>query len=184
MQKFKIEDINPYFRNPRKNKEAVDAVATAISHYGYNVPIVVDKEGVIIAGHVRYQACLLLGMEELDCVVLDISEKKAREFRIVDNKIGEFTKWDEEALLIEMRDFGEDVDLNAYLIDINLDDVIAGSLGIDYESPTQENIDAEQKEKERHFEKLAEQAFDDKVEILCPCCGEIFYVSRKNIVVR
>jgi ParB-like chromosome segregation protein Spo0J len=67
----KLKDIIPYEKNPRKNDNAVDAVASSISQFGFKVPVVIDKDGVIVCGHTRYKAAKKLGLEKVPCVVAD-----------------------------------------------------------------------------------------------------------------
>ena len=66
---LKLTDIKPYWRNPRNNEGAVAAVKQSIKDYGFNYPIVVDAEHVIIAGHTRYKALQELGIKDVPCVV-------------------------------------------------------------------------------------------------------------------
>lgn len=104
--KVSINDIRPYWRNPRKNDDTVDALMDSIQKYGYTVPIVVDQEGVILAGHARYRALVQLGYEKVRIVQVELDEEKARQFRIADNKAGEFTEWDIDTLEKELEDLG------------------------------------------------------------------------------
>lgn len=53
---LKLEDIKPYEKNPRKNDGAVDQVAASIKEFGFKVPIIIDKDNIIVAGHTRYKA--------------------------------------------------------------------------------------------------------------------------------
>ena len=100
---LKIEEVRPYENNPRHNEEAVSLVANSIREFGFNVPILLDKNGVIVAGHTRYEAAKELGLEEVPCIVMeDLSEEAARQFRIVDNKTGELSSWDYEKLIQEL----------------------------------------------------------------------------------
>lgn len=99
-----LDLIKPYWRNPRKNESAVSAVTESIRKYGMNVPIVVDKNYVILTGHTRYKAMRALGIVEAPVVVADISEKKAKQFRIADNKAHEFSEWDVDTLKSEIED--------------------------------------------------------------------------------
>ena len=66
-----INDITPYWRNPRKNDKTVDALCEIIPVVGFNVPVVIDKDGVIIKGHARYRACVKLGITKVPCIVSD-----------------------------------------------------------------------------------------------------------------
>lgn len=86
----KIGEIKPYEKNPRHNDEAVELVKNSIEKFGWKVPIVVDKKGVIIAGHTRYKAALQMGIDEVPVVVADdLNAKQAKAYRLADNKVGE-----------------------------------------------------------------------------------------------
>lgn len=90
-----LTDITPYDRNPRKNDQAVQAVAQSIQDYGFASPIIVDKDHVIIAGHTRYKAAQLLGLDKVPVRVADeLTKKQADELRLVDNRVGELAEWD------------------------------------------------------------------------------------------
>jgi len=109
MQKL-VGDIRPYQNNPRHNDEAVDAVANSISEFGFQQPIVVDKDGVIIAGHTRYKAAIQLGMKTVPVVVADLTEDQANAYRLADNRTGELATWDFDALSIELEEIEMDMD--------------------------------------------------------------------------
>jgi ParB-like chromosome segregation protein Spo0J len=123
MQKFavelrKIDDIRPYERNPRINDQAVDAVAASLAEFGFRQPIVVDADGVIIAGHTRWKAAKKLGLAKVPVhVATDLTPEQVRAYRIADNKSGELAEWDLEILpieLAELREGGFDMDLLAF----------------------------------------------------------------------
>lgn len=97
-----IEQIKPYWRNPRRSDRAVAAVAESIKRYGFNTPVVVDADYVIIAGHTRVRAARQLGMTELPVVVADLPPHKAKEYRIADNATAAIAKWDYESLAKEL----------------------------------------------------------------------------------
>lgn len=100
-----IADIREYENNPRHNESAIEKVAESIAQFGFQVPIVIDKDGVIVTGHTRYNACKLLGFETIPCVVADeLNEEQVKAFRLVDNKVAEFASWDYEALQLELAD--------------------------------------------------------------------------------
>lgn len=103
-----IEAIRPYPNNPRNNKKAVAAVAASIKEFGFKVPIVVDTAGVIITGHTRREAALSLGMKTVPVIVADdLTEAQIRAFRLADNKVSEFSEWDEDALAEELAQLDE-----------------------------------------------------------------------------
>ena len=110
----KLEDIKPYPRNPRKNDQAVEAVAESIRQCGYVAPIVVDEDMVILAGHTRYKALKKLGRTEAEIVIkAGLSEEQKRKYRLFDNKTNEIAEWDYKLLAEELDglDFG-DLDLD------------------------------------------------------------------------
>lgn len=104
-----VGDITPYEQNPRHNDEAVDAVAASIEAFGFQQPIVVDTDGVIIAGHTRYKAAKQLGLETVPVVVAELTEEEARAYRLADNKTGELATWDFDLLDIELDGIGMDM---------------------------------------------------------------------------
>ena len=98
-----LEDIKPYPNNPRRNDAAVDAVAESIKNFGVLVPIVLDKNNVIVAGHTRYKAFKKLGWESVPCVMADgLTDEQVRAFRLVDNKTAEMSEWEPELLAAEL----------------------------------------------------------------------------------
>ena len=99
----KITEIKPYENNPRYNENAVQYVANSIKEFGFKVPLVIDKDNVIVCGHTRYSASKLLGLKELPCVVADdLTEEQIKAFRIADNKVSEFSEWDMDLLAVEV----------------------------------------------------------------------------------
>lgn len=113
----RLADIHPYENNPRFNDEAVDAVAASIQEFGFKVPIVLDSEGVIVAGHTRWKAALKLQLEEVPCVVADdLSPEQIKAFRLADNKVAELAYWNEEALAKELEEIA-DIDMSAFGFD-------------------------------------------------------------------
>lgn len=109
-----LKDIREYENNPRFNDEAVDKVINSIKEFGFKVPIVVDKSKVIIAGHTRYKASKKLGLEKVPVIIADdLTEEQVKAFRLADNKVAEFSYWNDDLLKLEldglnldMSDFG------------------------------------------------------------------------------
>ena len=115
VKEIDINELKPYKKNPRKNDESVDFVMNSIKEFGFKVPIVVDKNNVIVAGHTRYKASKKLGLKKVPCIVADdLSEEQINAYRLADNKVGENSSWDKVFLDIEldnivninMEDFG------------------------------------------------------------------------------
>lgn len=98
-----IQSLAEYENNPRNNEKAVAAVAESIAQFGFKVPIVIDAAGVIIAGHTRYKAAQLLGLQTVPCIVADdLTDEQIRAFRLADNKTGELAEWDFDKLDAEL----------------------------------------------------------------------------------
>lgn len=113
----RLAEIHPYENNPRFNDDAVDAVAASIQEFGFKVPIVLDSEGVIVAGHTRWKAALKLQLETVPCVVADdLSPEQIKAFRLADNKVAELAYWNEEALAKELEEIA-DIDMSAFGFD-------------------------------------------------------------------
>lgn len=105
-----LEEIHPYENNPRKNDNAVDAVAASIKQYGFLVPLVISAEHEIIAGHTRYKAAGRLGLSTVPCVIADeLTEDQIKAFRLADNKVGELAQWDVDLLPLELADIAQDM---------------------------------------------------------------------------
>ena len=91
----KIDEFIPYENNPRNNDEAVKYVAESIKQFGFKVPIIIDKDNVIVAGHTRLKAAKQLGLEEVPCIIADdLTEEQVKAFRLADNKVQEFSSFD------------------------------------------------------------------------------------------
>lgn len=101
--KLHTQDVKPYENNPRKNENAVDKVAASIKDFGFKVPIVIDNNNVIIAGHTRYKAAEKLGLKEIPCIrANDLTPEQVKAFRLADNKTAELSTWDFTKLEEEM----------------------------------------------------------------------------------
>lgn len=112
----KLDDLTPYENNPRLNDGAVDAVAKSIEEFGFKVPIVIDKDGVIVAGHTRLKAAKQLAIDEVPCIIADdLSSEELKAFRLADNKVAELAGWDWEKLEEELE--------NLKLLDIDMEEL-------------------------------------------------------------
>tara|TARA_R110002020_G_scaffold472486_1_gene700646 strand:- start:16 stop:636 length:621 start_codon:yes stop_codon:yes gene_type:complete len=101
IEEIEIEKLIPYHNNPRKNQD-VDKVASSLSEYGFQQPIVVDKKLVVIVGHTRLLGAKKLGLKKVPILIADLSEAKARGYRIADNRIAEDANWDYDLLKLEI----------------------------------------------------------------------------------
>lgn len=117
VQEMKLTAIKPYENNPRKNDPAVEAVAASIKEFGWQQPIVVDSQMVIIAGHTRYKAAKKLKLKVVPVLVAEgLTEEQVKAYRLADNKSGELATWDESALLEELAQIC-DIDMAAFGFD-------------------------------------------------------------------
>lgn len=148
----KLSELQPYQNNPRRNDDAVDAVAESIEQCGYIAPIIVDEDGVILAGHTRYKALKKLGYTEVDCVVkTGLTEEQKRKYRLLDNKTGELAEWDVD------------------LLEMELDGLDFGSLDLDWGISSAEGLDLD--------EAASTQSEEEETETIhCPKCGFEFAV--------
>lgn len=116
-----IDQIKPYENNPRNNDDAVDAVANSIKEFGWQQPIVVDNDRVIIAGHTRYKAAKQLKLKEVPIVVADkLTKEQVNAYRLADNKVGELADWDKDLLDQELNDI-LDIDMSEFDFDLDTD---------------------------------------------------------------
>ena len=113
-----IDELKPYEKNPRKNDKSVDKVAQSIDQFGFRVPVVIDKDNVIVCGHTRYKAAKKLHLASVPCVVADdLTDEQIKAYRLADNKVGEDSEWDidllqgelDDIIDIDMADFGFDL---------------------------------------------------------------------------
>jgi ParB-like chromosome segregation protein Spo0J len=152
IQQIEINKIIPYINNPRKNLNA-DKVASSIKEFGFQQPIVVDKDMSIIVGHTRYEAAKRLDLKTVPVVIADLDPLKAKAYRIADNRLNEDSEWDYSLLNVEFTDILD----NHYDLDnlgFNNDELEK------FITNTKENLD--------DFEEI-----DDKLETskMCPKCG-------------
>jgi DNA modification methylase len=116
-----LASIHPYENNPRQNDAAVEAVARSIQEFGFRQPIVVDEQGVIIVGHTRYKAAVLLGLTEVPVhVAVGLSPEQAKAYRLADNQTATLAQWDEDELiqeLAQLKDLNFDLTLTGFAVD-------------------------------------------------------------------
>lgn len=159
-----IDSIKPYENNPRDNDDAIDAVANSIHEFGWQQPIVVDKNNVIIAGHTRYKAAQSLGLKEVPVVVAsNLSDQQVKAYRLADNKTAELADWDTKKLDEELQDI-LDIDMTDFGFDEDIEFDPADDVDTRIDEPT--DIDED----------------DDLIEVKCPKCGEVFKVNDSGEV--
>jgi site-specific DNA-methyltransferase (adenine-specific) len=139
IQQLDIGAIKPYDKNPRKNDKAVEAVANSLEQYGFQQPIVVDKDMIIIVGHTRYKAAKKLNFKQIPVLVAaELTSEQAQAYRIMDNRSGENARWDDELLLKELEDLLKDNDITGLSYDTGLSEAELNKLFSQQEDPVEE----------------------------------------------
>lgn len=125
IKEIEISSLIEYENNPRNNDGAVDAVAESIKQFGFKVPIVIDRDNVIVAGHTRLKAARKIGLEKVPCIVADdLTPEQIKAFRLADNKTAELADWDFSALEKELAELSEmDVDFDMEDFGFNLSEI-------------------------------------------------------------
>lgn len=131
-----IEKLKEYENNPRDNEAAVEPLAESIKRFGFKVPIVVDKNNVIIAGHTRLKASKLLGLKTVPTIQADnLTDEQVKAFRLADNKTAELAAWDETKLANELS-LIFDIDMQAFgFEEDSFAEVYADDFGEDFDLP-------------------------------------------------
>ena len=172
----KTSSLTPYENNPRNNEAAVDSVAASIEQFGFRVPLVIDRDNVVVAGHTRLLAAQKLGLKKVPCIVADdLSEAQIKAYRLVDNKVAEASSWDwdkldeELAALAEFPDEEFDVDMSAFGFNVpGLDDEAGGGDISDFFEAAPDTPAASTGEHEAAGKKTQL--------VTCPHCGEVFEI--------
>lgn len=151
---LKLKDLKPYENNPRRNDNAVEYVENSIKQFGFKVPLVIDKDNVIVCGHTRYKAAKKLKIESVPCVIADdLTEEQIKAFRLADNKVGELAEWDFDLL-------GDELD--------GIFDIDMSEFGFADFSETNGFDDFVDEKSESEFEESKEKY------TICPQCGMHF----------
>ena len=149
----KIDELIPYENNPRKNDDAVEYVAKSIKEFGFKVPLVIDENNIIVTGHTRLKAAKELGLVEVPCIIAnDLTPEQIKAFRLVDNRVSEFSSFDYLKLEDELKEITENYGIEKIQnFDFNIED-------ISFEIPE------EKEEKEERKQKKEEN-------VICPYCN-------------
>ena len=197
-----ISEIKPYFRNPRDNEKTVRALVKLIPQAGFNVPILIDENNVIVKGHARYKAAIQLGMEKVPCVYSVADEETNMMDRLTDNKTSELAEWVDDKLRHELdmldtslaRDIAE---LGFPVIDTDelfADDVPLMEPEEDRRARYQQYLDEHPQEAAEPITSKAridrairnQQNIPEKpkryYKVVCECCGHIMFVAEGEAV--
>ena len=146
----RLDELKPYKRNPRKNDDAVPAVAASIKEFGFKVPLVIDKNGEIVCGHTRAKAAKKLGLVSVPCVIADdLTQDQIKAFRLVENKTQEASMWDFDLLDLELPEIDMDMSVFGF-----------------------EDLDSKPTQTLNNGGEITLDSFsDDKFQCTCPKCG-------------
>ena len=145
MDRLKIAYLSPAALQPRASnprthsKKQIRKIATSIERFGFNNPVLIDREGYIVAGHGRVEAAKLIGLEKVPTILLeDLTKAEIRAYVIADNRLAELAGWDREMLAIEFQGLLElDIDLDVTITGFETPeiDILIGDLGAEEEDP-------------------------------------------------
>lgn len=190
-----INDVRPYWRNPRKNDKTVDALCEIIPVVGFNVPLVIDKDGVIIKGHARYRACIKLGMDKVPCIVSENDEETNRLDRIADNKMSELAEWDVPELRYELEQIefpiekiGFDIPKTDFMDTMYEQHEFSEVTEDDFKKATQKIVESQQSPHEEYSQAMENESESSIptakkghiIKMTCPKCGETFLYESKD----
>ena len=163
-----LKEIHPYKRNAKKHPpEQVEQIAESIRAFGWQQPIVLDKNNAIVAGHGRYLAAVQLGLDKVPCkYVGDLTDDEIKAFRILDNRIAE-SEIDLDLELTEISDI--DFDFDPFDLDVFSIDGIEEVNGYDRNNDDKEyfsvafTFPTAQKERVMKFLKKNKQVITDQI---------------------
>jgi len=154
----------PYINNPRKNLN-IDKVASSIKEFGFQQPIVVDKNYTIIVGHTRFEAAKKLGIEKVPVQIADLNENQAKAYRIADNRLNQDANWDTKLLNLEFNDLLSK-NFNLDSLGFSNDELDNLLLKTDEESDIDLNEDIEVQEERINDIKMVQLFFNPENETL------------------
>lgn len=175
IQQMNPADLEPYENNARTITDtAVSAVKDSITRFGFVQPIVVNPSMSILVGHTRHRAATELGLTEVPVIVATgLTADQEKEYRLIDNKTGEMTSWDLQALQLELREFDK-VILDTYFpeLDLSIEQTASAKVDDDVMRRTEEKVMQITKQSEM-------SSHETKVE--CPSCAGTFAVRTKSL---
>ncbi len=170
---IKLEEITEYHGNSRINDESVKELVKDIQQYGFNVPLIINLNNVVIAGHARLKALKELEWETAPCVLIDLPEYRQNEYRIIDNKVQELSQGDPDKLIVELRNF-DDFDEIADMFGSQLAGLLGNDVGLNVKHDSQDKIEKVSGDMEGHFEGLTQRREEAIKYCRCSHCNEEF----------
>ena len=175
-----IEDIIPYEHNARFNENTISDLKKSILEYGYNTPITVDENNIVVTGHTRLKALKELGWTEVDVVVLNMPPEKIKEYRIMDNKVQDLSSWNEAKLASELKLMEDTSTLDSFGEGIQ-NSVNKTAYGKTIKAVTTEDIQRAEKKLENHFSSISNAKSERLVYMKCGHCHEEFAIDGREL---
>lgn len=160
--------IKPYDRNARLNDATVEKLVEIIPRVGFNVPLLLDRKNVIVKGHARWKAAMKLGMKELPCVYTDADEETIKLDRLSDNRVQEFSEWDEELLKGELASLNLSFGVDLAGLNFTLPDAPTALAGAEQTPITEKDVQTTFSNPKNEFR-----------EVTCKHCGNTIFIKRK-----
>jgi ParB-like chromosome segregation protein Spo0J len=162
-----VKEIRPYHRNARVNERTVEELVNIIPEVGFNVPLVLNRQNVIVKGHARWKAAIQLGLEKVPCVYTDADEERVKLDRLVDNKIVELSAWDDDLLPAELASLNLD-----FKFDLE-------ALGFQLSIPNQQSTDPNAPFVTDADIKATVPGSNDQYEkVICNKCGNVMMMRK------
>jgi hypothetical protein len=171
IEEVALTAIKPYWRNPRDNDGGVEAVKKSIQDYGFNSPIVVDTEYVIINGHTRYKALQQLGYDKVQIIVVDLPAQKVKQYRIADNKTSELSEWDYPKLILELKELADLPVMQDYFPDLDLSSIVNTLPKSVSHDITDEEVTKVSDLLGKNYTTRNEEERKGFIPLICPDCG-------------
>lgn len=178
-----LNDLIPYANNPKIHPpEQIDQIANSINEWGFTIPLLIDGQNNVLAGHGRLLAAKSIGMDKVPCIIAEgWSEDQKKAYIIADNKLAENSEWDNSTLYQELKKISESN------FDLSLMDMAKEFENMEF-SPTLEpftiskeitnaDIETAQKNIEKQIEGATGQKDEQGIQVICPYCSEEFTVS-------
>lgn len=183
----KITDLKPHPRNPRIHPEsAITKLVKSVQEFGWTNPILVSKDGYILAGHARLKAAEKAGLKEVPVIYLPLAGDKALAYMIADNKLQDETDWNYP----DLKDLLQELDTGAFDIELTgfgLEEIegLMTQFHVDYGAyakPSQGDIDKREAELQERFKHINEDYMNEYIPLACPECGYEFSLQRRDIL--
>ena len=176
----KVDLLIPYERNSKiHSEEQIDQLVASIKEWGWTIPILIDEENNILAGHGRYEAAKKLKIKEVPCLVAkNWSDEQKRAYIIADNKLSENGEWDNALFYSELKALNDNLfDINLIGIDVDLS-ILNYKPNVnptDYSKPIQEqDISNASENLNNQITNMSRDRSESAIEVICPHCAEAF----------